>query len=113
MKKFLAVAILLLFISTVKAQKDLQSQQKNLDLMKKLLHQNYKLYNNLEDSSNAKEYAFNNELTSTFLYETEKGKLFAMAPDNMRCLKPTFHSNMPVASKSPEIYIPNTLHNRK
>lgn len=113
MNQFLVIVILLLFISTVKAQKDLQSQQKNLDLIKKLLNQNYRLHKNIEDTADIKEYAFKNDLKSTFLYETEKGKVFVMAPDNMRWLKPTFLSNMPVDRKSPEIYIPNTLTNRK
>ncbi len=113
MKQFLAFAILVLIISTAKAQKDQQLRQKNLDLMKKLLNQNYELHKNLEGTPNPKDYAFDNELKSKFLFETEKGNVYESALDNMRWLKPTFHSTMPVDRKSPEIYIPNTLHNRQ
>ena len=33
-----------------------------------------------------------------FLYKTEKGKVYALPPDNMLCLVPEYHSKMGIAS---------------
>jgi hypothetical protein len=44
-----------------------------------------------------------------FLYETNKGKVYALPLDNMPCLVTTIHSNMPVYKNSPKGYIPNAL----
>lgn len=45
---------------------------------------------------------FNNDFAfnvpnSKFLYDTEKGKVYELPLDHMRCLVPTFKSNMPIA----------------
>ena len=44
-----------------------------------------------------------------FLYETDKGSVYALPLDNMPCLKPTFNADMPVAKLSPNGYIPNAI----
>ena len=44
-----------------------------------------------------------------FLYETDKGSVYALPLDNMPCLKPNFNSDMPVLKLSPNGYIPNAL----
>ena len=36
-----------------------------------------------------------------FLYDTEKGKVFQLPLDHMRCFVPTFKSNMPVYNLNP------------
>lgn len=41
------------------------------------------------------EYAFNNK-EAELLHETEKGKVYALPLDDMRCLVPDISSNMPV-----------------
>ena len=48
-----------------------------------------------------------------FLYETNKGKVYALPLDNMPCLVTTIQSNMPVYKSSPKGYIPNALRERK
>ena len=47
-----------------------------------------------------------------FLFETEKGLVYALPQDNMRCLVPTNKSDMPVASSQRPGYIPNPLLNK-
>ena len=44
------------------------------------------------------------------LYETEKGLVYALPQDNMKCLIPDIKSNMPIASAKIPGYIPNPLH---
>ena len=43
------------------------------------------------------------------LYETDKGLVYALPQDNMRCLVPTIQSNMSVAKSEGPGYIPNPL----
>lgn len=43
------------------------------------------------------------------LYETEKGLVYALPQDNMRCLVPKIQSNMPIANAEVPGYIPNPL----
>lgn len=43
------------------------------------------------------DYAFNYQ-KGKFLYNTEKGKVYALPPDNMLCLVPGYHSKMRIAS---------------
>ncbi len=112
MKHIRLIAMLLLIVSKVNGQQNVQPQQKDLDLMKKLLNQNFLLHKNLKDTANIKDLLALNDKVK-FLYETEKGKIYSLPPDKMRCLKPAFHSNMPVDKKSPEIYIPNSLNGKK
>lgn len=113
MKQFQLIAILLLIISMVKGQQNLPPQKNDLDLMKKLLNQNFLLPKNLRNTANIKELFALNDDKAKFLYETEKGEIYALPPDKMPYLKPEFHSNMPVDKKSPEIYIPNPLNSKK
>ena len=47
------------------------------------------------------DYTFNVP-NSKFLYDTEKGKVYQLPLDNMKCLIPSISSNMPVATKQPE-----------
>ena len=46
---------------------------------------------------------------SKLLYETEKGLVYALPQDNMKCLVPKIQSNMPIASTEIPGYIPNPL----
>ena len=58
-------------------------------------------------------FKFHNEMVyepkAKFLYETDKGSVYALPLDNMPCLRPGIHSDMPVARLSQESYIPNAL----
>lgn len=47
------------------------------------------------------------------LYETDKGLVYALPRDNMRCLVPTIQSDMPVANTGKGGYIPNPLLNKR
>lgn len=49
-------------------------------------------------------YAFNYP-NAKLLYETEKGKVFQLPPDNMRCLAPNYRSNMPYAKINPQLLL--------
>lgn len=113
MKRFQLIIIFLIITSTLKAQQILPQQKNDLDLMKKLLNQNFQFHKNLKDAKSKNLLALNDEQEPIFLYETERGKVYASPIDNMRYLSPKFHSNMPVYKKSPEIYIPNTLKSKK
>ncbi len=53
--------------------------------------------------------AFNFQQKPVFLFETEKGKVYANPLDKMRLLSPEFNSKMPVDKSSPLIYIPNAV----
>ena len=46
------------------------------------------------------------------LYETDKGLVYALPQDNMKCLVATIKSDMPVASSKHPGYIPNPLVNK-
>jgi hypothetical protein len=50
---------------------------------------------------------------SKLLYEIEKGLVYALPQDNMKCLVPNFHSNMPIASAKIPGYIPNPFYKNK
>lgn len=113
MKHFQLIAILLIIISTVKAQQNLPLQKNDLYLMKKLLNQHFQFHKNLKDAKSKDLLALNDEQKPIFIYETERGKVYASPIDNMWYLSPKFHSNMPVYKKSPEIYIPNPLKRKK
>ena len=47
------------------------------------------------------------------LYETDKGLVYALPQDNMRCLIPKIQSDMPVASAEGPGYIPNPLFQKR
>ena len=80
--------------------------------MKKLFNQKFLYKKNLKDINSKELLALNNG-EPMLLFETEKGKVYSMPPDNMHCLNPDFHSNMPVSKNAPEIYIPNGLNLEK
>ena len=49
------------------------------------------------------------EPKAKLLYRTDKGAVYALPLDNMPCLRPGIHSNMPIYKLSPNGYIPNAL----
>ena len=63
----------------------------------KLLKKRSLTFKNPKDSIILSEpFAFKSQKAKMF-YETEKGKVYQLPLDNMRCLVPDFKSNMPVA----------------
>ena len=70
----------------------------------KLLKKRSLTFKNPKDSIILSElFAFKSQ-KAKMLYETEKGKVYQLPLDNMRCLVPDFKSNMPVARGfSPEL----------
>lgn len=44
-----------------------------------------------------------------FLYETEKGSVYTLPQDNMKCLVPKIESDMPIAKANVSGYIPNSM----
>ena len=43
------------------------------------------------------------------LYENDKGLVYALPQDNMKCLVPKIESNMPIAKATVPGYIPNSM----
>ena len=102
MKQFPLLTFLLLAFSSVNAQE------------KKIITQNEIRHFNLPDSLiSPKILAITDMPKAKFLYETNKGKVYALPLDNMPCLVTTIHSNMPVSKNSPKGYIPNALQKRE
>ena len=102
MKQFPLLTFLLLAFSSVNAQE------------KKIITQNEIRYFNLPDSLiSPKMLAITDMPKAKFLYETNKGKVYALPLDNMPCLVTTIQSNMPVYKNSPKGYIPNALRERE
>jgi hypothetical protein len=102
MKQFPLLTFLLLAFSSVNAQE------------KKIITQNEMRYFNLPDSLiSPKMLAITDMPKAKFLYETNKGKVYALPLDNMPCLVTTIQSNMPVYKNSPKGYIPNALRERE
>ena len=102
MKQFPLLTFLLLAFSSVNAQD------------KKIITQNEMRHFNLPDSLiSPKMLAITDMPKAKFLYETNKGKVYALPLDNMPCLVTTIQSNMPVYKNSPKGYIPNALRERE
>ncbi|HEY9340775.1 MAG TPA: hypothetical protein VIQ23_04290 [Hanamia sp.] len=102
MKQFPLLTFLLLAFSSVNAQE------------KKIITQNEIRHFNLPDSLiSPKMLAITDMPKAKFLYETNKGKVYALPLDNMPCLVTTIQSNMPVYKNSPKGYIPNALRERE
>ena len=102
MKQFPLLTFLLLAFSSVNAQE------------KKIITQNEIRHFNLPDSLiSPKMLAITDMPKAKFLYETNKGKVYALPLDNMPCLVTTIQSNMPVYKSSPKGYIPNALRERE
>ena len=102
MKQFPLLTFLLLAFSSVNAQD------------KKIITQNEIRHFNLPDSLiSPKMLAITDMPKAKFLYETNKGKVYALPLDNMPCLVTTIQSNMPVYKNSPKGYIPNALRERE
>ena len=102
MKQFPLLTFLLLAFSSVNAQE------------KKIITQNEMRHFNLPDSLiSPKMLAITDMPKAKFLYETNKGKVYALPLDNMPCLVTTIQSNMPVYKNSPKGYIPNALRERE
>ena len=81
---------------------------------KKIITQNEIRHFNLPDSLiSPKMLAITDMSKAKFLYETNKGKVYALPLDNMPCLVTTIQSNMPVYKNSPKGYIPNALRERE
>jgi hypothetical protein len=109
--KQVQILVLLLFIfSTLKAQDDHLSIQGDSAQLINLLRQNKIHLNGKNTPTFGNEFlAFNTEKKPKYLYETDLGKVYAMPPDNMPCLKPNFHSRMPVDKTAPSFSMPNPL----
>ncbi len=95
MKRFNLTNILLIILVSAQAQQSPSSKQN--DLLKKLLDtRKLKIFKVPTSPPNITDvYAFNNK-KAKLLYETEKGKVYALPLDNMRCLVADINSNMPV-----------------
>jgi hypothetical protein len=104
MKQFPLLTFLLLAFSSINAQEKIivtPNESFNVISPEKL---------NLPDSLiSPKMLAITDMPKAKFLYETNKGKVYALPLDNMRCLVPSIQSNMPVYKNSPKNYIPNAL----
>jgi hypothetical protein len=110
MKQFQLFTILLFAFSTLKAQENPSTKQSNIEKFKNLLKQN-KIHLGRDRTSfqNREQFLAFFQPKPVFLFETEKGKVYANPLDNMRFPSPEFNSKIPVDKGSPLIYIPNAV----
>jgi len=111
MKQFPLLTFLLLTFFSINAQDTIKitpNVTPNYEVIKP------KKLNPPEDSLvSVKMLAISDMPKAKFLYETNKGKVYALPLDNMPCLVTTIQSNMPVYKNSPKGYIPNALRERE
>jgi hypothetical protein len=110
MKQAQILVSLIFIFSTLKAQDDHLSIKGDSAQLMNLLRQNKIHLNGKFTPTLGNELlALNTEKKPKYLYETEWGKVYAMPPDNMPCLKPNFDSRMPVDKTAPGFSMPNPL----
>ena len=111
MKQFPLLTFSLLAFSSINAQDTIKitpNVTPNYEVIKP------KKLNPPEDSLvSVKMLAISDMPKAKFLYETNKGKVYALPLDNMPCRVPSIQSNMPVYKNSPKTYIPNALQERE
>jgi hypothetical protein len=74
----------------------------------KLLKKGSLTFKNPKDSIILSELFTLKSQKAKMLYKTDKGKVYQLLLDNMRCLVPEFKSNMPVYKGVPNHILPNT-----
>lgn len=116
MKQLILFSIFSFIFSIIRAQDQEipKINQNGIEQFKKLMKEKNLHFNpKINPPNNNDFFESNSNVQSKLLFETKLGKVYAMQPDNMRCLKPNYFSNMPVDIHQSGIYIPNPLHYNK
>lgn len=106
MKQFQLLLFGLFVCCSINAQNDLTTKQK--DFLKLLQDKDYPQVVIVDN-----QFAAKLNPKAVFLYETNKGKVYALPLDNMLCLVTGIRSKMPVAKDFEQNFIPNALRKNK